>query len=228
MATVEQLHTIANDLLSNKLRQALQLKQQILDDLDTVNETTNNQIYKLWTELEKIYDQNQSRPIIKTNTNSNTKRRRGRKRKHPLKSSPKSSTNHNNKEPPKKRQRTGITSSSDSDNNNDSKVFTFKRSKGSTSSRSSSTRSSMRTHRKLTMTSTATDTMNTTNNEINNDNDDDNDGHYLHKMLKNAEHALELTDKNMNILQNCVESVDMFRDKLDGDILEFGDEIRKS
>eukprot|EP00486_Rosalina_sp_Unknown_P002765 CAMPEP_0201577782 /NCGR_PEP_ID=MMETSP0190_2-20130828/24297_1 /ASSEMBLY_ACC=CAM_ASM_000263 /TAXON_ID=37353 /ORGANISM="Rosalina sp." /LENGTH=154 /DNA_ID=CAMNT_0048010169 /DNA_START=72 /DNA_END=532 /DNA_ORIENTATION=- len=80
---------------------------------------------------------------------------------------------------------------------------------------------------RTTPTSTAANTDEDNNYDEIGDGDNE-DEHYLHKMLKNAEQALELTDKNMNILQNCIDSMDMFKDKLDGDILEFGDEIRKT
>lgn len=50
----------------------------------------------------------------------------------------------------------------------------------------------------------------------------------LRSMLEAAESALELTDLNMNSLQNCIDSMDELKDSLDGDIMILADDIKQT
>lgn len=216
MTTIDQLHIVASALLSKKLHESLELKHEIENNLETINHQTNDQIHNLWKDLRKIHNAHQKEEA-KTNHNKPTTttskkspstghKRRGRKRKH-VNNSPSSITNNSEsftKEPPTKRRRTSSTKSVASNTStNNNKKFTFA---GRSSESSISSSAPHRSHRRLTMRTTPTSTDN--NKDITEHVQDNDDEHYLHKMLKNAEKALELTENNMDILQKCINSVE--------------------
>ena len=190
MSSLQHLHEVATSLLTNKEEEALELRNKLNENLNLVNDHTNGKIYKLWQEIEQIYAKNKKNNLQNidhqdasgsNNIQSNTKRNRGRKRKYDhAKLSDIEDT-----QPRKKRNKSSLSTRT---------------------STSSSISSSAKKHRRLTIRTTSNSKESNTNKHEDSDQSDD-DEHFLQKILQNAETAQSLTQNNINLIEQCMNSV---------------------
>eukprot|EP01084_Bolivina_argentea_P210304 358003_1 len=214
MTTIEELTAIANTLLSKQTKRSQHLKHEIDNKLNTINNQTNGQIYELWNELEFLFLQNKDTPPGKphaTSITTKTKSQRSRKRRYGQRIQNNASESHGT-EPPTKRKKTNRSTS----NNLRMRA-----------SSSSSIASSTKKHRKLTIRTTSNTPTSTEQTPSNLPSNDDNE-HYLYHMLRNAQKAKQLTQNNIDLLQKCIDDIDVFEDVLEANIMELGDQIRNT
>eukprot|EP01083_Nonionella_stella_P189792 702587_1 len=197
MTTIEELTAIANTLLSKQTKRSQHLKHEIDNKLNTINNQTNGQIYELWNELEFLFLQNKDTPPGKPHATSITtknKSQRSRKRRYGQRIQNNASESHGT-EPPTKRKKTNRSTS----NNLRMRA-----------SSSSSIASSTKKHRKLTIRTTSNTPTSTEQTPSNLPSNDDNE-HYLYHMLRNAQKAKQLTQNNIDLLQKCIDDIDVLR-----------------
>eukprot|EP01083_Nonionella_stella_P059576 155886_1 len=242
MATIEHLHAVATSLLSKQQKKSQHLKNDIEKKLNAVNNQTNGEIYNLWKELELLHQQNndtdslsrQSKPAptitnhnhhnhnssLSTTSNTATRQKRGRKRKY-TQDIARDSVSDTDVEPPRKRTKSCNHHTDTTNNYYASKPYNLRM-------RSSSTNSSIATksHHYPIRTTSNHNTSNTPHRTASDVCSNDDNEHYLYKMLRNAQKAKELTQHNINLLQECINSIDVFEDRLEGDVMELGDEMR--
>ena len=221
MPKLERLHEFAESLLNEKEAYFSVLKQSLIDRLDRLEDRSSGDIPTLWTQLKCINDELGAKENEPAKSKASPRRRRGRKRKKKREGNAPSATSSGimsvHSEPPRKRRKSSGPKSAGNTDGNTTHKFTFSR-KGS------------RKHRRLSMTtdhgsgskSDAVDAL-----PIADGHGDDGEER-LRSMLVAAERALELTDLNMYSLQHCIDTVDEFKDSLDGDSMALADEMRES